>query len=130
MAAAVVALLLMSFGSARAQQNRLDCRGVLGDTPATLSGIRVLAPNMNGGGDVQFQGVVTAGGSQGTIAYGGSAGLIGRIGGGPMPGVIQAPVGTIPVGVLDNTGGEMIIYSGKASLGPPNILGRFRCAWH
>jgi len=46
-----------------------------------------------------------------------------------MTGAIQAPAGTISIGVLDNTGGSMIIYSGRASLGPPNEIGRFTCAW-
>lgn len=34
-----------------------------------------------------------------------------------------------PISILDNTGGEMIIYDGTPSLGAPEILARLICAW-
>jgi hypothetical protein len=127
----LLAALLASWQPALAQQvAHLDCQGILGNTPATLSGNRTfLQTNASGDGQVSFSGVVAAGGATGQIAYEGTTGSW-RVGGGPMNGVLKSQVGTQAIGVLDNTGGQMIIYSGRATLGPPDIIGRFRCAWH
>ncbi len=127
---AVALVVLLASASAWAQQvARLDCKGILGNTPATLSGNRVFVQtNASGDGQVRFTGVVTAGGVTGQIGYEGTTGSW-RVGGGPMNGFMRSQAGTQSIGVLDNTGGEMIIYSGRASLGPPDIIGRFRCAW-
>ena len=125
-----LSVLLASSQPALAQQvSHLDCQGILGNTPATLSGSRTfIQTNASGDGQVSFSGVVAAGGATGQIAYEGTTGSW-RVGGGPMNGVLKSQVGTQPIGVLDNTGGQMIIYSGRATLGPPDIIGRFRCAW-
>ena len=110
---------------ARAQQtNQLDCQGVMGDTAAVLSGVREYAPyNALGDAYVRFAGVVTAGGIQGRITYEGYTRTA------PFDGVIATGAGSFSVGVLDNSGGQMIIYGGKPSLGPPDTIGRFTCGW-
>jgi hypothetical protein len=48
---------------------------------------------------------------------------------GAFSGSMEGPTGRIAIGVLDNTGGRMIIYEGTPSLGPPNELGEFVCNW-
>jgi hypothetical protein len=96
----------------------------MGDTPATLSGVRQSVPyNALGDDFVRFAGVVTAGGIQGRIDYEGYTRTA------PYNGMIESPAGAFSVGVLDNVGGQMIIYSGKATLGPPNQIGGFSCSW-
>ena len=66
-------LICSCVGAGAQQSNTLECRGVLGDTPAVLSGVRQSsAPNALGDSYIQFGGVVTAGGAQGQIAYGGT----------------------------------------------------------
>jgi hypothetical protein len=42
---------------------------------------------------------------------------------------MSGPLGAMEIGVLDNTGGRMIIYIGRAILGPPDTIGQFVCAW-
>ena len=86
------------------------------------------ASNALGDGQVRFSGAIrarTADGREidGTIEYGGFTRVL------PFEGVIVSPLGTTAIGVLDNTGGQMIIYSGRATLGPPTVLGRFACNW-
>lgn len=122
-AAGLIALCACS--QARAQQtNQLDCQGVMGHTPAVLSGVRQYAPyNALGDGYVRFNGSVTAGGIQGRITYEGYTQTA------PFSGAIETAQGNLSVGILDNTGGQMIIYGGKPSLGPPDIIGRFSCSW-
>lgn len=47
----------------------------------------------------------------------------------PFGGVIVTPQLQLRISVLDNTGGQMIIYGGVPSLGPPETIGRFVCTW-
>ena len=112
-------------GQAIAQQaNRLDCQGSLSGAPATISGDRQFTPTTGpDDGYVQFQGSIAGAGMQGTLIYEGYTATA------PFSGTIDGPLGRIVVGVLDNTGGRMIIYSGTPSLGPPNELGEFVCSW-
>lgn len=112
-------------GEARSQQaHELQCRGVMGDTPAVLSGVRQYASyNSVGDGYVQFNGTVAAGGLQGRMSYEGYTQS------GSFQGVIETARGNLSIGVLDNTGGQMIIYGGRPSLGPPDTIGRFVCNW-
>ena len=94
------------------------------NTPATLSGVRQYQPyNPLGDGYVRFSGSVTAGGISGRISYEGYTRTA------PFSGVIQTAQGTLSVGILDNTGGQFIIYGGRPSLGPPATIGRFACTW-
>ena len=41
----------------------------------------------------------------------------------PVRGVMSGPLGTMEIGVLDNTGGRMIIYSGRVRMGPFDTIG-------
>jgi hypothetical protein len=108
----------------RAQVAQLDCQGVMGNTPAVLSGRRQYTPyNALGDGYVRFSGTVTAGGIQGRITYEGYTRT------GCFKGAIETTHGDLSIAVLDNTGGQMIIYSGKPSLGAPDTIGRFACKW-
>jgi hypothetical protein len=47
----------------------------------------------------------------------------------PFRGVMFGPLRAMEIGALDNTGGRMIIYDGRATLGPPDTIGQFVCAW-
>jgi hypothetical protein len=47
----------------------------------------------------------------------------------PFRGVISGPLGAMEIGVLDNTGGRMIVYSGRLRMRPPDTIGRFLRAW-
>lgn len=106
------------------QVNRLQCQGVMGDTPAVMSGVRQYVPhNSLGDGYVRFVGAVTAGGIQGQVTYEGYTQTA------PFEGVIATARGPLRIAVLDNTGGRMIIYGGAPSLGPPQTIGQFTCRW-
>ena len=70
----------------------------------------------------QFRGSIAASGVEGTVAYEGHAAA------GSFSGVIESALGEMSIAVLDNTGGRMIIYDGKASLGPPTAPGEFACS--
>jgi len=72
---------------------------------------------------VKFAGNVSAGGITGRIAYEGYTQT------GAFEGVIVTPRGNLRIAVLDNTGGKMIIYSGRPTLGAPQTLGEFVCRW-
>jgi len=74
-------------------------------------------------GYVKFAGEVSAGGISGRITYEGYTRTA------PFEGVIVTPQGTLRIGVLDNTGGQMIIYEGTPRIGPPDTIGRFACIW-
>jgi len=122
-ASAIVCICLCREAMAQ-QVNRLDCQGSLSGAPATISGDREFTPTSAlGDGYVRFQGSIAAGGMQGSIVYEGYTATA------PFSGIIEGPLGRITIGVLDNTGGRMIIYDGAPSLGPPNELGEFACNW-
>jgi hypothetical protein len=120
---ALIALCLCS--QVRAQQRaQLNCQGAMGDVPSVLAGVRIYSPyNALGDGYVKFAGQVSAGGIQGRIMYEGYTATA------PFSGVITTPQGVLRIGVLDNTGGEFIIYEGTARIGAPQTLGRFMCRW-
>ena len=122
---AMGAIGLLAAIPAHAQQtNRLTCQGHFQGAQATIVGLRQFAPtSAMGDGYVRFQGEIAAGGMTGRIAYEGYTAT------GAFSGYVSGPPGTIRIGVLDNTGGRMIIYGGTASLGPPTTLGEFRCHW-
>ena len=118
------AMLLFMCSQVRAQQSALSCQGVMGDVSAILSGTRQFASyNTLGDGYARFTGRVSAGGISGRMVYEGYTRTA------PFEGVITTSQGALKVSVLDNTGGQLIIYGGTASLGPPQILGRFVCRW-
>jgi hypothetical protein len=107
------------------QTSQLTCRGVMGDVQATLTGVRQFAAtNVMGDGYVKFVGKVTAGGIAGRMTYEGYTRTA------PFSGVITSPQNALRISVLDNTGGQMIIYGGTPTLGPPQIIGRFVCRWN
>jgi len=116
---------LLAAAPAFAQQvSRLDCQGDFSGAASMISGYRQFTQTSAvGDGYVRFQGNIAAGGVQGTIAYEGYTATA------PFSGVIESPLGEMSIGVLDNTGGRMIIYDGRASLGPPTELGEFACNW-
>ena len=120
---ALIGLCMCAQG--RAQENaQLSCQGTIGDVPAVLSGVRQYAPyNALGDGYVKFVGTVSAGGISGRVMYEGYTQSA------PFGGVIVTSQREFRIGVLDNTGGEMIIYGGAPSLGPPQTIGRFVCVW-
>jgi hypothetical protein len=96
----------------------------MGDVPAVLSGGRQFVPyNALGDGYVKFVGTVSTGGISGRMMYEGGTQTA------PFGGVIVTPQLQLRIGVLDNTGGQMIIYDGVPSLGPPETIGRFVCTW-
>ncbi len=119
------AVVICVAAPAAAQQvNQLHCSGVFAGAPAEIVGIRKFAPyNALGDGQVQFRGTIAAAGMQGSIGYEGYTRTA------PFTGIVEGPLGTKTIGVLDNTGGRMLIYDGTASLGPPRTLGEFACAW-
>lgn len=47
----------------------------------------------------------------------------------PYNGILGAPSENIRVGILSSTGGKFKIYSGKATLGPPELYGEFMAKW-
>jgi hypothetical protein len=110
---------------ARAQQtHRLTCQGHFQGAQAMIAGLRQFTPtSAMGDGYVRFQGEIAVGNIQGRMAYEGYTAT------GSFAGQITAPQGSIRIGVLDNTGGRMIIYGDQASLGPPTTLGEFYCQW-
>jgi hypothetical protein len=115
------ALLLCTCTKVWAQQAQLDCQGVMGNTPAVMSGVRRYAPyNAVGDGYVRFAGTVNAGGIAGRVSYEGYT---------QTAPVIETAQGPLRIAVLDNTSGRMIIYGGTPSLGPPQTIGEFVCRW-
>lgn len=121
----VVAMLFGFAAPALAQQtSELDCQGQIYGYQATLQGVRAYQPyNAAGDGEVRFSGTISAANITGSIQYGGYTQV------GAFEGYIQSPAGTVAIGVLDNTGGRMIIYDGAPSLGPPPEIGTFVCQW-
>ena len=82
----VCATITVSLGPLLAQPSaQLNCRGVMGDTPALLAGSRQYAAyNALGDGYVKFAGTVSAGGITGRIVYEGYT-QTGAFEGGSMP---------------------------------------------
>jgi hypothetical protein len=119
-------LFVICFGSqAFAQQvHRLNCQGRLFNVPAAIAGVREYKPiDRMGNGRVQFSGVVAAGGKQGRMTY---QGYTHRA----FDGVMENEEGALPISVLDNTGGRMIIYANKGpSMYAPDTIGTFSCTW-
>jgi hypothetical protein len=119
-----IVLLCLSAAAMAQQVNRLDCQGWLSGSAAVISGMRQFTQTSAlGDGYVRFQGSIAAAGMQGRIAYEGYTATA------PFEGLMVGPLGQMSIGVLDNTGGRMIIYGGTPSLGAPNTLGEFVCNW-
>jgi hypothetical protein len=123
--ACVLALTAVAWGPAHAQSvSRLQCEGSLFGAPAVIDGTRRYAAyNALGDGQVAFNGTVAAQGMTGTIVYGGYTAT------GAFEGIMSGPLGSMRIGVLDNTGGRMLIYNGGPSLGAPETIGQFICSW-
>jgi len=115
---------------AHAQQvSQLACQGVIANLPAVLAGTRQFVPhNQLGDGYVRFAGTIRARGNDGRPIDGRMT-YEGYTRTAPFPGVIESPLGVYRVSVLDNTGGRMVIYDGRPTLGAPNIFGQFVCEW-
>ncbi len=109
---------------ASAETNRLACEGQSVQGPVVIEGQRRYeAYNALGDGYVSFVGQLATGQMQGRIQYEGYTNTA------PFEGLIIGQFAPISISVLDNTGGEMIIYDGTPSLGPPEILARLICNW-
>jgi hypothetical protein len=123
--AGALMLMVVALCPAHAQSvSRLQCEGSLFGAPAVIDGIRRYAAyNALGDGQVEFNGTVAAQGMTGTIIYGGYTAT------GAFEGIMNGPLGSMRIGVLDNTGGRMLIYNGQASLGAPDTIGQFICSW-
>jgi hypothetical protein len=117
-----LAFAISSFSAHAQQVAHLRCQGVLFGT--VIDGTREYATyNALGDGQVRFAGTVAAAGLTGEMHYAGYTATA------PFRGVMSGPLGAMEIGVLDNTGGRMIIYNGRATLGPPDTIGQFICAW-
>jgi hypothetical protein len=102
----------------------LTCQGTFMGMRAVVQGQRLYAPhNALGDGHVRFSGVLQADFGAAQMMYEGYT----RVG--AFDGILQGSQGVLPIAVLDNTGGQMIIYRGGASLGAPPIVGQFACRW-
>jgi hypothetical protein len=102
----------------------LTCQGTFMGVRAVVQGQRQYAPyNSLGDGHVRFSGVLKADSGAAQMMYEGYT----RVG--AFEGILQGAQGVLPIAVLDNTGGQMIIYRGGASLGAPPIVGQFVCRW-
>lgn len=69
------------------------------------------------------RGQIRVGGHLYTLVY------EGYVSNSPYDGVLGTPSGNMRVGILSSTGGKIQIYSGKASLGPPELHGEFLAKW-
>jgi hypothetical protein len=77
-----------------------------------VQGQRLYAPHHAlGDGHVRFSGVLKADFGAAHMMYESYT----RVG--AFDGILQGSQGALPIAVLDNTGGQMIIYRGGASLG-------------
>lgn len=120
----VAMLALLSSDAALAQTYQLSCSGQSVQGPIRVEGTRSLQTyNAIGDGFVSFDGSVQTSKTAGRLQYEGYTRT------GAFQGLVSGNFQPIPIAVLDNTGGEMIIYAGGASLGAPEILARLRCAW-
>ena len=96
---------------------------------ARITGRYVYAPyNALGDARVHFVGTLSSPLGQAELQYGGYTNVT------PYDGYLYVRSGpyrgnTFRVGILDNTGGEFVIYDGTATLGAPNEMGRFACQW-
>ena len=116
--------LPFSFSTHAQQMAHLRCEGVLFGAQAVIDGMREYAPyNALGDGQVRFAGTVAAAGLTGEMHYAGYPATA------PFAGLMSGPLGAMKIGVLDNTGGRMIIYNGRATLGPPATIGQFVSVW-
>jgi len=114
----------LSFSTHAQQMAHLRCEGVLFGAQAVIDGMREYAPyNALGDGQVRFAGTVAAAGLTGEMHYAGYPATA------PFAGLMSGPLGAMKIGVLDNTGGRMIIYNGRATLGPPATIGQFVSVW-
>lgn len=96
---------------------------------AEITGQYSYAPyNALGDGKVQFVGTLRSPLGQAELGYEGYTNVT------PYDGYLNVQSGpyqgnTYRVGILDNTGGQFVIYDGRPTLGAPNELGRFVCEW-
>jgi hypothetical protein len=92
--------------------------------PATITGQYASEPyNALGDATVRFVGTLRSALGQADLSYEGDTNLA------PYNGYLTVQGNTYKVGILDNTGGEFIIYDGTPTLGPRDELGRFVCQW-
>jgi len=103
--------------------NNLVCQGIYNGVKARIQGKRASTPYAFGSEYVKFIGIINAGGYDGQMTYEGSSATVG------FPGNLYSGKYAVHISVLDNTGGRMLIYSGRISLGAPTILGEFSCQW-
>ena len=104
---------------ARLTRHRLECSGYFFNKPVRISGIRQLRESWGRGGYVTF--VNFEGRMQ---SQQGTAGLIYENTQGVL--LTTPPMSLV---ILDNTGGKMMIYDGRPTLGAPQQLGQLLCKW-
>lgn len=107
------------------QAHQLECSGVVGGVPGTISGRRTYTPyNALGDGTVRFAGTVRFGGREAAIRWEDSTNLP------PYEGVADLPEGPYAFGVLDNLpGNQMVLYDARPTMGPPTVVGELLCRW-
>lgn len=124
-------LILMAspvFGQTK-QTHQLMCQGVFRGQGADLRGRHVYEPyNALGDGIVKFSGILQTPVGRGRLVYEDYTQTA------PFDGRLYVETGpyrgnTYAVAVLDNTGGQFLIYDGTPTLGPPPVWGRFDCRW-
>ena len=122
-----IAIGLFTAVPTHAQVAQLSCNGVINGWESRLEGKRIFQPtNAYGDGYVQFRGQLRSNRGSTPIAWEGHSNLA------PFQGVLRTSDGDYVIGVLDATGSDgsqLIIYDGRASLGPPTVLGQYRCRW-
>lgn len=98
--------------------------GSFQEQAATIAG-QYASERYNALGDatVRFVGTLRSSLGQAELSYEWDTNLA------PYDGYLNVQGNAYKVGILDNTGGEFIIYDGTPTLGPRNELGRFVCQW-
>jgi hypothetical protein len=120
----VLLAVLMILSPATREVYLLTCQGSYNGWPAALQGQREFVPtNQFGDGYVRFAGLLRIRTWSARMFYEDYSNLA------PYEGVLQTNEGYYSISVLDNTGGQMLVYQGGESLGPPALIGQFVCRW-
>jgi hypothetical protein len=102
----------------------LACQGSFNGWPATLQGQREFVPyNQLGDGYIRFAGLLKIRTWSARLFYEDYSTLA------PYEGILQTSDGRWAISVLDNSGGQMLIYQGGEHLGAPPLIGQFVCRW-
>jgi len=103
--------------------------GTFQNQRAMITGQKVYGPvNARGNYPFRFVGTLRSPMGEAALGYEGYTNLA------PWDGYLYVQSGpyqgnTYKVGILDDTGGQFLIFDGKPTLGAPNEWGRFECQW-